>query len=58
MLCPKYWGGITSKHHVHCLDPYDGTSSLLPQPGPEKFKLSKIERKYKAKKFKVPPFTV
>ena len=32
--------------------------SLLQQPGPKKFKLSKIELIYKAKKFKVPPFTV
>ena len=30
-------------------------SSLLQQPGPKKFKLSKIERIHKAKKFKVPP---
>ena len=28
------------------------------QPGPQKFKLSKIELIYKAKKFKVPPFTI
>ena len=33
-------------------------SSLLQQPGPKKFKLSKIEPIYKAKKFKVPPFTI
>ena len=32
--------------------------SLLQQPGPQKFKLSKIELIYKAKKFKVPPFTI
>ena len=32
--------------------------SLLPQPGPKKFKLSKIELIYKATKFKVPPFTI
>ena len=32
--------------------------SLLQQPGPKKFKLSKIELLYKAKKFKVPPFTI
>ena len=34
------------------------TISLLQQPGPQKFKLSKIELIYKAKKFKVPPFTI
>ena len=34
------------------------TFSLLQQPGPKKFKLSKIELIYKAKKFKVPPFTI
>ena len=33
-------------------------TSLLQQPGPKKFKLSKIEQIYKAKKFKVPPFTI
>ena len=32
--------------------------SLLQQPGPNKFKLSKIELIYKAKKFKVPMFTI
>ena len=32
-------------------------SSLLPQPGLKKCKLSKIELIYKAKKFKVHPFT-
>ena len=32
--------------------------SLLQQPGSKKFKLSKIELIYKAKKFKVPPFTI
>ena len=32
--------------------------SLLQQPGPKKFKLSKIELIYKARKFKVPPFTI
>ena len=32
--------------------------SLLQQPGPKKFKLSKIELIYKAKKFKVPPLTI
>ena len=32
--------------------------SLLQQPGPKKFKLSKIELIYKLKKFKVPPFTI
>ena len=31
--------------------------SLL-QPGPKKFKLSKIELIYKAQKFKVPPFVI
>ena len=31
---------------------------LLQQPGPKKFKLSKIEPIYKAKKFKVPPFAI
>ena len=34
------------------------TLSLLQQPGPKKFKLSKTELIYKAKKFKVPPFTI
>ena len=34
------------------------TVSLLQQPGPQKFKLSKIELIYKAKKFKVPPFAI
>ena len=33
-------------------------NSLLQQPGPKKFKLSKIELIYKAKKFKVPPFVI
>ena len=33
-------------------------SSLLQQPGPKKFKLSKIQLIYKGKKFKVPPFTI
>ena len=33
-------------------------NSLLQQPGPQKFKLSKIELIYKAKKFKVPLFTI
>ena len=33
-------------------------SSLLQQPGPKKFKLSNIELIHKAKKFKVPPFTI
>ena len=33
-------------------------NSLLQQPGPKQFKLSKIELIYKAKKFKVPPFTI
>ena len=33
-------------------------SSLLQQPGPKKFNLSKIELIYKAKKFKVSPFTI
>ena len=32
--------------------------SLLQQPGPKKFKLSKIELKTRAKKFKVPPFAI
>ena len=32
--------------------------SLLQQPGPKKFKLSKIELIYKVKKFKVRPFTI
>ena len=32
--------------------------SLLQQPGPKKFKLSKIELIYKAEKFKVTPFTI
>ena len=32
--------------------------SLLQQPGPKKFKLFKIELIYKAKKFKVPLFTI
>ena len=32
--------------------------SLLQQPGPQKYKLSQIELIYKAKKFKVPPFTI
>ena len=32
--------------------------SLLQQPAHKKFKLSKIELIYKAKKFKVPPFTI
>ena len=32
--------------------------SLFQQPGPNKFKLSTIEPIYKAKKFKVPPFTI
>ena len=32
--------------------------SLLQQPGPNKFKLSKIELINKARKFKVPPFTI
>ena len=41
------------KHHQpHSL------ASLLQQPGPKKFKLSKIELIYKAKKFKVPLFTI
>ena len=31
-------------------------SSLLQQPGLKKFKLSKMELIYNAKKFKVPPF--
>ena len=35
-----------------------GVSSLLQQPGPQKFKLFKIELIYKAKKFKVPLFTI
>ena len=34
------------------------TTSRLQQPGPKKFKVSKIELIYKAKKFKVPPFTI
>ena len=34
------------------------TISLLQQPGPKRFKLSKIELICKAKKFKVPPFTI
>ena len=33
-------------------------SSLLQQPGLKKFKLSKMELIYKAKKFKVPPFAI
>ena len=33
-------------------------NSLLQQPGPKKFKLSKIELIYKAKTVKVPPFTI
>ena len=32
--------------------------SLLQQPGPKKFKLFKIELIYRAKKFRVPPFTI
>ena len=32
--------------------------SLLQQPAPKTFKLSKIELMYEAKKFKVPPFTI
>ena len=32
--------------------------TFLHIPGPKKFKLSKIELIYKAKKFKVPPFTI
>ena len=32
--------------------------SLLQQSGPKKFKLFKIELIYKAKKFKVSPFTI
>ena len=35
-----------------------GVYSLLQQPGPKKFNLSNTELIYKAKKFKVPPFTV
>ena len=34
------------------------SSSLLQQPGPKKFKLSKIKLIYKANKFKVPLFTI
>ena len=37
---------------------FRGLGALLQQPGPKKFKLSEIELIYKAKKFKVPPFTV
>ena len=33
-------------------------SSLLQQPGLKKFKLSKVELVYKAKKLKVPLFTI
>ena len=33
-------------------------SSLLHLPGPKKFKLSNTELIYKAKQFKVPPFTI
>ena len=36
----------------------ESKNSLLQQPGPKKFKLSKIELTYRAKKFKVPPFTI
>ena len=37
---------------------YPPPHSLLQQPGPKKFELSKIELIYKAKRFKVPPFTI
>ena len=37
---------------------YSQLNSLLQQPGPKNFKLSKIELIYKAKKFKVRPFTI
>ena len=44
------WGGSRSNHRI--------IYSLLQQPGPKKFKLSKIDLLYKAKKFKVPRCTI
>ena len=40
---------------IYYLHPTPFKTSLLQQPGPNKFKLSKIELTYKAKKSKVPP---
>ena len=47
-------------YHNHSTEPpklYRQINSLLQQPGHKKFKLSKIELIYKAKQFKVAPFT-
>ena len=50
--------GAISKYKYTCLLYNSCYYSLLQQPGPKKFKLSKIELIYKAKKFKVSPFTI
>ena len=47
---------IPKPYKIAGYDPF--ISSLLQQPGPKKFKLSKIQLIYKAKKLEVPPFTI
>ena len=53
----NHTSSLNPKPQIHNTTNKDIKDTLLQQPGPKKFKLSKIELKYKAKKFKVLPFT-